>query len=383
MEEPKNTIRENKQGRMKIKKTYKIIGLMSGTSLDGLDIAYCTFSYTRNRWHYKVAAAETIPYSHQWKNKLQNLETKSALEFALTDTQYGHLIGKETRDFIKKYKITPDFIASHGHTIFHQPGKGQKTQGGKGMTTQIGNGAAIAAESGFPVICDFRTGDVARGGQGAPLVPIGDSLLFADYKSCINLGGFANISYNKKGLRQAYDICPVNIVLNDLSQKLGRTYDTKGSLARIGLVNDKLLAQLNGLPYYKQKPPKSLGKEWVKKAILPLLKNSKSNPHDLLRTFTEHAAIQISKALQSTTTSFLQAHSSSLFSGGGTYNSFLVERIRFHSPVSIFTPDRKTIEFKEALIFSFLGLLRWTNQINCLSSVTGAKADSAGGCIYL
>jgi anhydro-N-acetylmuramic acid kinase len=213
------------------------------------------------------------------------------------------------------------------------------------------------------------------------LVPIGDELLFADYNNCINLGGFANISFNKNGRRQAYDICPVNIVLNELSQKLGMNYDPKGSLARKGVINEKLLAHLNKLPHYKQKSPKSLGKEWVIKSTLPLLYRSKSNPSDLLRTYTEHAAIQISKALQSAMIPYIQT--STLLSGGGTYNEFLIERIKGYSPASMFIPDKKTIEFKESLIFAFLGLLRWTNRINCLSSVTGAKADSVGGCIYL
>jgi anhydro-N-acetylmuramic acid kinase len=384
---------------MKHKKTYKIIGLMSGTSMDGLDIAYCIFSRKGIKWTYKIKVAETIPYDSAWKHRLQNLETGTALEFALSDTQYGHLLGKETHKFIRKHNLNPDFIASHGHTIFHQPAKG--------LSSQIGHGAAIAAECGLPVVCDFRTKDIALGGQGAPLVPIGDELLFSAYTSCINLGGFANISFRKNCQRLGFDICPVNIVLNSLSNKLGKNYDPEGRLAKKGRINETLLKQLNTLPYYWQPPPKSLGKEWVTASIIPLLEHSGANPFDQLRTFTEHAAIQISKALSDPTIQNPIQHPTLvqdfvlplqnlvlntpagcniqhkyLITGGGAHNRFLIERITALSKGSIIIPDKNTIEFKEALVFALLGLLRWTNQVNCLCSATGAKSDSIGGCIY-
>lgn len=344
---------------------------MSGTSLDGVDIAFCRFSYNQNKWTYKIKVAETIQYDRKWLQRLQNTEKTSALDFAVTDHKYGHYLGSLVRSFINKYRANPDFIASHGHTIFHQPENG--------LTAQIGNGAAIAAECGIPVICDFRSKDVALGGQGAPLVPIGDELLFSQYSLCLNLGGFANISFCRKNKRMAYDICPVNIVMNMLSQKLGKRYDAGGTLARKGKINGLLLKQLNSLSYYKQKPPKSLGKEWVLAAILPILKRSGVNPFDLLRTYTEHAAMQIEEGCEVSA----KNNGPLLITGGGVYNNFLIERIKAHCSNRIIIPDKNTIEFKEALIFAFLGVLRWRNEINCLRSVTGAAADNIGGCIYL
>ena len=224
--------------------TYHVIGLMSGTSLDGVDIALCTLSPSptlpkgkrKKNWRYKINVAKTIPYSAHWQRRLQNLENETALAFAQTDTEYGHYLGKLVGSFIKKHRIKPTFVASHGHTIFHQPQNG--------ITTQIGNGAAIAAECGIPVICDFRSKDVALGGQGAPLVPIGDELLFADHSFCLNLGGFANISFSHNNKRMAYDVCPANIVLNALSQKLGKKYDPNGTLSRRGKIDEILLKKL-------------------------------------------------------------------------------------------------------------------------------------------
>jgi anhydro-N-acetylmuramic acid kinase len=354
--------------------TYSVIGLMSGTSLDGIDIAFCTFSNKVNKWTYKIVAAETITYDRQWQQCLQDAEKTTALEFVLTDTEYGHHLGKLVRSFIKKHRKKPELVASHGHTIFHQPQKG--------FTTQIGNGAAIAAECGLPVVCDFRSKDVALGGQGAPLVPIGDELLFSKYSFCLNLGGFANVSFNNRKKRVAYDICPVNIVLNALSQKLGKKYDAGGALAHRGKINQSLLKQLNSLPYYKQKYPKSLGKEWVIATIFPLLKKSGANPFDLLRTFTEHAAMQVGQSSSKFEVRGSKINSI-LITGGGAYNTFLIERIKAYCDNTIIIPDKNTIEFKEALIFAFLGVLRLRGEVNCLSSVTGADNDNVGGCIYL
>jgi anhydro-N-acetylmuramic acid kinase len=351
---------------LKKKASYKVIGLMSGTSLDGIDIAYCDISFNKGLWKYNIGHAETIPYPKQWKIRLEKLEKSNALEFVQTDVQYGHYLGKHVHTFIKKYTLKPNFVSSHGHTIFHQPNNS--------LSTQIGNGAAISAECNLPVVCDFRSKDIALGGQGAPLVPIGDALLFPENAYCLNLGGFANISFDKNGKRLAFDICPVNIVLNLLSNKLGKKYDENGNLARKGKINEILLKKLNQLPYYKQKPPKSLGREWVMTTVAPLLQKSGKNPFDLLRTYTEHAAMQIASV----------SKSNSLFvTGGGAYNGFLADRIQYYSGKKISVPDKKTLEFKEALIFAFLGVLRWRNEVNCLSSVTGVKYDHVGGCVYL
>ena len=347
---------------------YKAIGLMSGTSLDGLDLAFCEFILENNRWNYKIECAETIPYSVYWKDVLSNLESGSALDFVTADVEFGHLMGKFTRDFIERNALVPDFIASHGHTIFHQPGKR--------ITSQIGRGSAIAAETGLPVICDFRSLDVALGGQGAPLVPIGDDLLFHEYDFCLNIGGFANISFHTEGKRIAYDICPANIVMNHLASKSGQEYDADGMLAKSGTVHPKILNALNELSYYKLPFPKSLGREWVVQHILPLLENSGLPTTDLLATFCEHIAQQVATAVET------KRSAKMLITGGGAFNRFLVSRISQYAVPEIILPDANTINFKEALIFAFLGVLRKCKEVNCLRSVTGAAKDSSGGAIY-
>ncbi len=347
---------------------YKVIGLMSGTSLDGLDIACCEFSLDDGRWNYKIHCAETVPYSDDWKKRLSTLETGSALEYVTTDIEYGHLLGELARDFITRHNLEVAFIASHGHTIFHQPGKR--------ITSQIGRGSAISAEAGLPVVCDFRSLDVALGGQGAPLVPIGDALLFSEYGYCLNIGGFANISLQRENKRVACDICPANIVMNQLAGLSGYEYDPEGMMAASGTINAELLAKLNGLPYYRLAFPKSLGKEWVIENIHPILNQSGIPVNDQLATFCEHIAMQVGSATT-------PGEGSKLFiTGGGAFNTYLIERIRHYSQAEIILPDANTINYKEALIFAFLGVLRWRNDINCLKSVTGSAKDSSGGAIY-
>jgi len=351
-----------------MKKNWTIIGIMSGTSLDGIDLACCKFSEDDGKWSYQVQGAETIPYSGFWVERLRNVENASAFEYVRTDLEYGHLIGKVCRKFILDHGITPDFISSHGHTVFHQPDKM--------ITSQIGHGSAITAETGFPVVCDFRTTDVALHGQGAPLVPIGDRLLFSDYNYCLNLGGFANISYEKEGKRIAFDVCPVNIVLNHFSMIAGYAFDFNGDLARSGRTNPELLSRLNSLAYYHQGPPKSLGKEWVISEVFPLMESFKIPVEDQLSTMCSHVAAQVSGAVQTS------EHKKILVTGGGALNGFLMEEIKKENKTKIIIPDKGTIEFKEALVFAFLGLLRWTNQVNILSSVTGADRDSIGGSVF-
>lgn len=346
--------------------TYKVIGVMSGTSLDGVDVAFCTFKYDSKKWNYVINKAETYSYDQDWKEKLSSIENKSALELAQTNINYGHYLGKFIKKFISTHNIQPDFISSHGHTIFHQPEKK--------ITVQIGCGSSISAETLLPVICDFRTLDVALGGQGAPLVPIGDKLLFSEYNYCLNLGGFANISFENNNKRKAFDICPVNIALNFLAAQAGKDYDKNGELGKQGSVNNELLEKLNTLDFYQKNPPKSLGKEWLLNNFLPLLHESKISVHDKLRTVYEHIAAEISKCIDS--------NGKILITGGGAHNSFLIERIKSHLKNYVFIPDNQTIDFKEALIFAFLGVLRFRNEINTLKSVTGAAQDSVGGCIY-
>lgn len=339
---------------------------MSGTSLDGIDLVYVKFD-SENYADFQILTATTIPYSKKWKENLRNAITFPKEKITELDILFGKLLGQEVNRFIEKHQIkTVDFIASHGHTVFHQPENG--------ITLQIGNGQEIANITNQKVICDFRTQDVQLGGQGAPLVPIGDELLFSNYQYCINLGGFANISYKKNNQRIAFDICPVNIVLNYYCQKIGLEYDDKGKLASEGKVHQSLLQKLNLLEFYIKKPPKSLGLEWVKQHIFSLIDTYNLSEKDILRTFVEHSAYQIGSIIK-------ESHSV-LVTGGGVFNSFLINRIEHYANTKITLPSKKIIEYKEALIFAFLGLLRNNNEVNCLKSVTGASKNHSSGTVF-
>lgn len=349
---------------------------MSGTSLDGIDLALCDI----DEKGYKVLAAETVPYYEEWRQRLSTLENATALEYALANVELGHHFGKVINRFLKG-KERPEAIASHGHTIFHQPHLG--------LTTQIGDGDAIAAETGLPVVFNFRTLDVALGGQGAPLVPIGDELLFGQYDACLNLGGIANISYKGKGesgkreddvRRVAYDICPCNMALNRLAAMLGYPYDKGGINARGGQVQTCLLHALDALEYYAATGPKSLGKEWFVGQFWPVVKEfigvvpSLSTVRDALATVSAHIAMQIGRVLEA------QKIGTLLVTGGGAWNSYLIEQIGEYSPsVQVTVPDELIVNYKEALVFALLGYLRLNGKVNTLASVTGAKYDSIGG----
>ncbi|CAM1348166.1 anhydro-N-acetylmuramic acid kinase [Tenacibaculum insulae] len=345
---------------------YYIIGLMSGTSLDGIDLVYVQFDKSEPK-NFKILVADTIPYSKTWKSKLQKAIDFNVDDLAILDIKYGELLGEKINLFIKKNTINKiDFIASHGHTILHQPDEG--------VTLQIGSGKILSEITNKKIVCDFRTQDVQLGGQGAPLVPIGDELLFANYDFCVNLGGFANVSFKENENRIAFDICPVNIVLNHYVQKLGFEYDDKGKIASKGKTNKELLKKLNALGFYDKKPPKSLGLEWVQSTIFPLIDDLEKDIPTILRTFIEHAAIQIGK--------IVLKNESVLITGGGVFNSFLISRIEFYSEIKIKIQSNELINYKEALIFAFLGLLRVENQVNCLRSVTGARKNHSSGVIF-
>ncbi|QBO59263.1 anhydro-N-acetylmuramic acid kinase [Chryseobacterium salivictor] len=344
---------------------FHALGLMSGTSLDGLDVCYASFQKDElGKWNFQILRAVTFPYSETWEKRLRNAIHLSAEEIFSLNSEYGFYLGEKVNEFIIQYAIKNiDFIASHGHTVFHQPEKK--------FTVQIGDGRAIKFLTNIPVIYDFRSQDVLMGGNGAPLVPIGDELLFPEYSACLNLGGFSNISFKENGKRIAFDICPVNIVLNHFSKKLGKDYDENGDFARNGNVNPQLLQSLNSIKYYQKSPPKSLGMEWVSQYILPEFKDE--DPSVILATFTEHAAIQIAEIFNRFQLDKV------LFTGGGTYNSFLIERILSKTNTEICTPDKEIIDFKEALIFAFMGVLRITNEDNILSSATGSSRNHCSG----
>lgn len=350
------------------KNTYNVIGVMSGTSLDGVDIAYLNFKID-GTWTFEMQQSETLPYSDYWLQKLKNLTQFSLHELKVLDENYTDYLGEIINQFIKKNHIsTIDAVCSHGHTALHQPENA--------LTYQIGNLPKLASLVHQKVVCDFRVQDVEFGGQGAPLVPIGDELLFSQYEFCVNLGGFANISTKIDGERIAYDICPVNIVLNHYVNQMGQDYDDKGQLAASGTIHQQLLKQLNSLEFYQQDHPKSLGLEWVQSEIFPLIDSLNLQIKDVLRTFVEHVSNQISKEINS------KKNASVLITGGGAFNDFLIERIKAQTQNKIVIPHKIIVDFKEALIFGLLGVLKLRNEINVLSSVTGAKYSHSSGVIF-
>lgn len=349
------------------KSTYKVLGIMSGTSMDGLDLAICTFNNNSGKWSYSIEASQTVIYPDDILQRLNDAFTSKASELAELDTLLGSFIGITARQFIDKHGNV-DLVASHGHTIFHEPDKG--------YTYQIGNGAVIAAKTGVLTVCDFRSGDVAKGGQGAPLVPIGDELLFSEYDACVNLGGFANISYQNGDRRIAYDICPTNFVLNRLAKMLEQSFDEDGKLSEEGVVMLDLYVTLNSNEYYLKNPPKTLGQEWVEDNLFSRL-TSDIDIKNVLRTYCEHISHQIGKALEKVEGKDI------LFTGGGVYNKFLMKLIQGKTKKNIIIPDTVIVDMKEAMIFAFLGILRTRNEANSLASVTGASQDVVNGAVYL
>ena len=344
------------------------IGVMSGTSLDGIDLAWCTFERTDNGWRHRIERVCTIPYEHAMREKLANATELSALEYAQLDVDLGVLIADSINTWLDNSE-RPDFIASHGHTVFHQPNKG--------LTTQIGSGAVIAAHTGITTVCDFRTVDVALGGQGAPLVPIGDELLFGQYDACLNLGGFSNISFRSNGTRVAFDISPCNMALNHVANRIGLPYDEDGKLAASGELISTLLKELDNLDFYRLNPPKSLGKEWFEAYFLPILEKygAENTPSDVLHTLVQHIAGQIARAIPDTARILLAT-------GGGALNKHLIRTLCEQWSGKVIVPDMLTVNYKEALVFTFLGMLRLNRENNCLKSVTGAKCDNCGGAVY-
>ena len=355
------------------KNTWIVVGLMSGTSVDGLDICATRFRKENNCWHYEILKAESYDYPHTLKEGLINCISFRGEELIALDQAFGSFMAQRVNDFLKKEKFIPDLIASHGHTVFHQPENG--------MTCQIGDGQNLHHGTGITVINDFRKLDVLKGGQGAPLVPIGDELLFPDYDVCLNIGGFANMSFRRKdGVRMAFDIGPANIVLNKYARQIGMDYDMNGDLARNGKIVESLLEKLNRLPFYTLQPPKSLGLEWVILNIFNLIDQESPKVQDILRTVTEHIAIQINLAISQHVYS---EKSQVLSTGGGVKNSFLMDRIRSNAKkLEYVVPGSNLVDFKEAMIFGLMGLLRYLGEINTLASVTGAESDSSSGVIH-
>lgn len=369
--------------------TYRVVGLMSGSSLDGLDIACCEFSEENNQWAYKIIATDVVPFTADWIEKLKALPTASGVMLWEAHAQLGTYFGKQVKAFIEKNALTGkvDLVASHGHTIFHFPVKQ--------FTTQIGDGAAIAAQSHLPVACDFRTADIAQGGQGTPIVPIGDNLMFTDYRFCLNVGGIANISCKttspnlSEGEERknivAFDICAANQVLNYLAGTLGKEYDAGGEIAAKGNISGELLQKLNALAYFGANYPKSLDNSFSRDVVLPVIEAAQISVEDKLRTFTEHIAGQIAKHIEMIAHKeklTFTAKEKMLVTGGGAFNTFLIKRIKAQAKIDVVVPDENLVKFKEAIVIALMGALRLRNQVNVLKTVTGAAKDTVGGAIY-
>ena len=349
---------------------YDVLGLMSGTSLDGLDMVCVRFSLVGERWSFRILASETVGYTEEWRNRLSRLFGADGAELAAAHAAFGRFSGECVAGFVRRNALEPLLVASHGHTVFHQPERG--------FTLQIGDGGALAEACGLPVVSDFRVQDVALGGQGAPLVPVGDALLFPEYDACLNIGGISNISFQEGERRIAFDISPANQLFNFLAGKRGLAYDKEGALAACGKVDGRLLARMNALGYYSVPYPKSLGREWVEAELLPLLDASELPLEDLMATAVEHSAIQISSVIR-------ERHLRRvLLTGGGAKNTFLRQRMAALAPDAAFVlPDDELVDYKEALVFAFLGLLRWLERPNCLRSVTGASRDHCAGAVWM
>jgi anhydro-N-acetylmuramic acid kinase len=364
---------------------YRAIGLMSGSSLDGLDIVFAEFTEVGGKWSYEIKAADCYTFEENWNERLKRATDLSAYDYLLLHTSFGKYLGEQVNRFIEDHNLhhQVQLIASHGHTTFHAPKLG--------MTAQLGDGAAIAATTGINVVSDLRAVDVAFGGQGAPIVPMGEKLLFADFPMLLNIGGIANLSYRKGEEYIAFDICAANRVLNMLAAEAGKSYDEDGNLARSGKVLDDVLLQLNQLDYYSEPHPKSLANQFGTDEVFPLL--PKDNITDSLRTYVEHIAVQISKAVnalidqRTSNNDQRTTHNKQLLiTGGGAHNKFLVERIQYQLSalnIEVIVPEKNIVDYKEALIMALLGILRWREQNTTLSSVTGAMRDSIGGAVWI
>lgn len=339
---------------------------MSGTSLDGLDVAYCQFFRENNRWQYAFLAACTYAYSESLREALKKAHTLSSIELLRLDVEYAEWVSARIREFILTYSVSDiDLIASHGHTVFHQPEYK--------ISWQIGNPYVISAILQVPVVGNFRSLDVAMGGQGAPLVPVGDEHLFGEYDACVNLGGFSNISFVDQGKRVAMDICPVNIILNEIAMQKGKQYDENGESAIGGAIIPALFELLNNLAFYKKTYPKSLSREWLEEEFKPLVPYDRFSHRDIAYTFYEHIVFQITRVLDQY--NFTRV----LFTGGGTFNTYLMNKIKEKTKANVIIPSDVLVAYKEALVFAFLGLLNFINETNVYSSVTGSARDHIGG----
>ncbi|MGI8951609.1 MAG: anhydro-N-acetylmuramic acid kinase [Chitinophagaceae bacterium] len=369
---------------------YRVIGTMSGSSLDGLDIVFAELEESGGKWSYEIKAAACYLYDENWMSKLQNAIHLNAYDYLLLHSAYGKYCAEKIHRFIEENNLHHQIqlIASHGHTVFHAPQFG--------MTAQLGDGATIAAITQINVVSDLRSIDVALGGEGAPIVPIGEKLFWENYSLLLNLGGIANISASlnlsnknsaaSQGNFIAFDVCPANRILNMLVQKEEKEFDKDGNIARSGLINNALIEELNRLDYYKKSYPKSLSNNFGTEIIFPLIQSYNISTADSLRTYVEHIAEQIKNAILFINHEPSTINHQLLVTGGGAFNIFLIESLKNKLQklnVEIIIPDSQLIKYKEALIMALLGVLRWREENTVLNSVTGASRSSIGGAVWI
>lgn len=358
---------------------YHVIGTMSGSSMDGLDLVHCTLEEVAGQWTAQINQGNCIPFNSYWEELLPRLHQLPALDLMLAHTAFGKWCGQQIASFIEQHQFQHKvhLIASHGHTVFHEPQRG--------LSFQIGDGAAIAATCQIPVVSDLRNMDVALGGQGAPIVPIAEKYLWPSYPLLLNLGGICNISINLPEHPLAFDVCAANRVLNTLASRLGHPYDEGGRHAQQGRLLPELFEALNTLAYYQIKAPKSLNNSFGTETVLGVITQSKGSTEDLLHTYCEHIAHQIAESLRQTANP-LPNEARLLATGGGACNTYLMERIQVHlAPLGIIVEcaSPELIHYKEALAMALIGVLRWREENNVLASVTGASRDSIGGALWI
>ena len=353
---------------------YNIVGVMSGTSMDGLDIAHCTLEeQEEGKWSYSINAATTISYGEKWRLRLSKLRHQNSMIFHKTDRYYGQFIGENIKQFLTDNKLEADLVSSHGHTVFHQPENN--------ITVQIGDGNSIYAYTGIPTVTNFRALDVIMGGEGAPLVGVADQMLFGEYAMCLNLGGFANISSDINGNRVAYDVGPCNIVLNRIAREFDQEYDKDGEIAERGAIDYDLLSDLNEIEFYSYEPPKSLGREWISTNFWSHVRNSVAKKEDKMKTLVDHIAQQVGNNVEDLCGGE-PAGKRLLITGGGAFNNTLISHIKTHTEAEVVVPDAMLVDYKEALAFALLGILRVQNKTNVYKVATGAKESTVSGSLY-
>lgn len=346
---------------------------MSGSSLDGIDMAYCKIQ-TANPYTFTIIAAATSPFSHEEFLMLKNCTPDIHYNYHKEDEMFAKVSAQAINNFLQKNNLPkPDAIASHGHTVFHFPALGK--------TKQIGSGQLIANLTGCKVIYDFRAADVEAGGQGAPLVPLCDAIFFNNYHACLNIGGIANISFDTPTGRIGFDICGANQLLNYIAQTIDLPFDENGELAAAGFVDEQLLSDLDACAYFQLPYPKSLDNHFVRKYFIERIAAANISANDKLATATYHIAKQIAIIINQQNK--VHENYRLLVTGGGAFNVYLIQLIEKLTGIKITLPANEIIQFKEALAMCLMGVEKLQNKPNFLPSVTGAKTAVSGGVVVI